>query len=80
MIDIEAIRESTRLIKRLPTEMVSQAQRNVIALLEEIDQLRGNLSLAEEGLANYQQEVEQLRSEILKARRNGSVPEAFWLP
>lgn len=59
MIDIEVIRQSTRLVKRLPPEMVSQAQRNVIALLEE---------------------VERLRTEILKARRNGSIPEAFWLP
>jgi len=43
------------------------------------DQLRHELSLAEEGLANYRLEVERLRTEILKARRNGSVPEAFWL-
>lgn len=29
----------------------------------ELAQLRGNLSLAEEGLANYAQEVEQLKAE-----------------
>lgn len=66
MIDLEAIRQSTRLVKRLPDELVSQAQRNVIALLEEIDLLRGNLSLAEEGLANYQQENAQLREALLR--------------
>jgi hypothetical protein len=42
-------------------------------------QLRQELSLAEEGLANYAQENRQLKEAILAARRNGSVPEAFWL-
>ena len=50
------------------------------ALADQVTQLRRELSLAEEGLANYQLEVERLRTEILKARRNGSIPEAFWLP
>jgi septal ring factor EnvC (AmiA/AmiB activator) len=36
-------------------------------LQAEITQLRGNLSLAEEGLANYQQENERLRNEIRTA-------------
>jgi len=35
-----------------------------------IEQLRGNLSLAEEGLANYQQEIERLRAALLKAKRS----------
>lgn len=43
------------------------------------DQLKQELSLAEEGLANYAQENERLRQVILAARRNGSVPEAYWL-
>jgi hypothetical protein len=35
----------------------------------ELTQLRGNLSLAEEGLANYAQEVEQLRAAMKCAER-----------
>ena len=33
-----------------------------------IQQLRGNLRLAEEGLANYAQEIKQLRDELTAAR------------
>ncbi len=58
MIDIEAIRQSTRLVKRLPDDLVSQAQRNVIALLEEIDRL--------------QKDVERLRVEIEVLRLYGN--------
>lgn len=60
---------------------------------QELVQLRGNLSLAEQGLANYAQEVtslrkelnayhleiSQLRAEIVNCRREGRVPEAFWM-
>ena len=35
-------------------------------LLEEIRQLRGELTMAEEGLANYQQENAQLRESLLR--------------
>jgi len=34
-----------------------------VVLASDYDQLRGELSLAEEGLANYQQEIEQLKAE-----------------
>jgi len=50
MIDIEAIRQSTRLVRKLPDELVSQAQRNVIALLEEIDRLREALADLRKGI------------------------------
>lgn len=43
----------------------------------ERDQLRGNLSLAEEGLANYQQENAQLRSTL--AYRLQELDNAKWL-
>jgi ABC-type transporter MlaC component len=44
---------------------------------EAIEQLRGNLSLAEEGLANYQQENERLRQ--ILAHRLQELYQAKWL-
>lgn len=43
----------------------------------QIEQLRGELTLAEEGLANYAQEVEQLRDALDRVRNADSVEETF---
>lgn len=42
----------------------------------ELAQLRGNLSLAEEGLANYQHENGQFRK-ALEMIRDGAIPQAM---
>lgn len=46
-----------------PTAERLRLMRNVHLLVKEVQQLRGNLSLAEEGLANYQQEIERIKAE-----------------
>lgn len=46
----------------------SQVEAHFYALKDEIAQLRGNLSLAEEGLANATLEIERLQRELCEAR------------
>lgn len=46
MIDLEPIRKSVELVRRLPPDFVSPAQRNVMALLVEVDRLRALLTQA----------------------------------
>lgn len=48
-----------------------------IAIAEERDRLRQELSLAEEGLANYAQEVKELRDALDRVRDADSVEESF---
>jgi hypothetical protein len=52
------VKEDGKLVSATPAQYVA-----------EINQLRGNLSLAEEGLANYAQENERLRDAMKSAER-----------
>ena len=56
-----------------PTTQRLRLMRNVHLLVKEVRQLRGNLSLAEEGLANATQETAELRSALTacQAERDG---------
>lgn len=51
---------------------VSISRAHWLKISAEVAQLRGTLSLAEEGLANYAQENEQLREEIEVLRLYGN--------
>jgi hypothetical protein len=64
---VDRIRRSWRAAKPNPASNPAWANTHmdVGVLLAEIDQLRGSLSLAEEGLANYAQENERLRAALV---------------
>lgn len=68
MTDLEAIRARANLYRRMPASMLSRAQSTAVELLAEVDRLNKELRLAEEGLVNYAQEVERLKTENANMR------------
>lgn len=50
------------------THTPQERAKHVPCCLCQVEQLRGELSLAEEGLANYVQEVEQLKAKLASVR------------
>lgn len=58
MMDLAIIREVIKRYDGVPSNMLTAAQRTARALLREVDRLNQELRLAEEGLANYEEEVQ----------------------
>lgn len=84
--DLDKLRELTQCPGGTPSRWVRQMAAEIIRLSKERDDWRELQHSAAQCLANRikesearGREIERLRQVILDARRNGSVPEAYWL-